>query len=269
MRKMDAPPSSSSPISLGERFGLDGGRDRRIYRARAPLRLGLAGGGTDLSPYSDLHGGATLNVTIDRFAFASLARRDGDVVVLRANDLDVEERHAAGPAADRPRARPAPRRLQSHRAAVPRRPPSRHRSLDRDRGAAGLGARLLVGAGGGAGRGLSRSLRPAAGSLRRGAGRVRDRAARAGPGGRQAGPIRRRLRRGQFHRVPSGRPRRRQSAAGGAGDLERAAKLGGGLLLRAVARFRCHHPRSDAGDRGRRQSRRWRRCTCSSRTRST
>ena len=39
-----------------------------IYRSKAPFRLGLAGGGTDVSPYADKFGGAILNVTVNLFA---------------------------------------------------------------------------------------------------------------------------------------------------------------------------------------------------------
>jgi D-glycero-alpha-D-manno-heptose-7-phosphate kinase len=57
-----------------------------IIRSRAPLRIGLAGGGTDVSPYSDLYGGAILNATINSFASASIVPRNDNKIILHAQD---------------------------------------------------------------------------------------------------------------------------------------------------------------------------------------
>jgi D-glycero-alpha-D-manno-heptose-7-phosphate kinase len=64
-------------------------------RAKAPLRLGLAGGGTDVSPYCDDHGGCVLNVTIDRSAMASIALRDDGRLAFDAVDLGKTDECAA------------------------------------------------------------------------------------------------------------------------------------------------------------------------------
>ncbi|MDE2146356.1 MAG: dehydrogenase [Burkholderiales bacterium] len=81
----------------------------KIYRARAPLRLGLAGGGTDVSPFSDTHGGHVLNATIDLYAQAILEPRHDGQVLFAAEDRQEQVALPAG--ADLPDAEP----LRLHR----------------------------------------------------------------------------------------------------------------------------------------------------------
>ena len=67
-----------------------------IIRSMAPLRIGLAGGGTDVSPYSDLFGGAILSATINKFAYATIIPKSDGKVTFRAIDKNEIEIVDAG-----------------------------------------------------------------------------------------------------------------------------------------------------------------------------
>jgi D-glycero-alpha-D-manno-heptose-7-phosphate kinase len=68
-----------------------------IIRSKAPLRLGLAGGGTDVSPYSDLYGGRILNATINMFAHTTIFPKNNGKIHLESCDLKVSESFDSAP----------------------------------------------------------------------------------------------------------------------------------------------------------------------------
>jgi D-glycero-alpha-D-manno-heptose-7-phosphate kinase len=57
-----------------------------IFRSKAPLRIGLAGGGTDVSPYSDQFGGSILNATINLYARTHIERTNDEMVSFHSID---------------------------------------------------------------------------------------------------------------------------------------------------------------------------------------
>lgn len=61
----------------------------KIYRAKAPLRISFAGGGTDVSPYADERGGLVLNATVDKYAYASLHPTDDHSITIKSLDYSM------------------------------------------------------------------------------------------------------------------------------------------------------------------------------------
>ncbi len=58
-----------------------------IVRSKAPLRLGLAGGGSDVSPYSDIYGGLILNASISLYSYCTIEERDDCLIQINAPDI--------------------------------------------------------------------------------------------------------------------------------------------------------------------------------------
>lgn len=61
----------------------------RLLRARAPLRVSFAGGGTDVPPYPAQEGGLVLSATINRYAWGTLRPRSDRQIGINSLDLDA------------------------------------------------------------------------------------------------------------------------------------------------------------------------------------
>ena len=62
-----------------------------IIRSKAPLRLGLAGGGSDVSPYSDIYGGLILNATINLYAYCTIEETQDRKITINSYDADCHQ----------------------------------------------------------------------------------------------------------------------------------------------------------------------------------
>ena len=72
------------------------GATMRIYKSKAPMRIGFFGGGTDVSPYAEEHGGKVLNCTIDKYVRCMMRPSGVPGVTIRSLDLEEVSRFVTG-----------------------------------------------------------------------------------------------------------------------------------------------------------------------------
>jgi D-glycero-alpha-D-manno-heptose-7-phosphate kinase len=60
-----------------------------LIRAKAPLRISFAGGGTDVPPYPEKEGGCVLNATINKYAYGTLKPREDMQIKVESLDFGI------------------------------------------------------------------------------------------------------------------------------------------------------------------------------------
>jgi D-glycero-alpha-D-manno-heptose-7-phosphate kinase len=63
--------------------------DKPLIRAKAPLRVSFAGGGTDVAPFPAKEGGLVLSATINRYAYGALAPREDSTITIESLDYGM------------------------------------------------------------------------------------------------------------------------------------------------------------------------------------
>lgn len=93
---------------------MDVGENQRaqLLRARTPLRVSFAGGGTDVPPYPVDEGGQVLSATINRYVYGTLRPREDRQIGIQSLDLDEVASMALGDTA------PSGGRLDLIKAAI-------------------------------------------------------------------------------------------------------------------------------------------------------
>lgn len=78
-------------ISIVSKDNIDWNQKEKIIsKAKSPVRISFAGGGTDLTNYFYEDDGVVLNATINKFAHAILEKREDSKIKINSNDFKIE-----------------------------------------------------------------------------------------------------------------------------------------------------------------------------------
>ena len=92
MRTLNRPPGSAAVTRARAQHAPS---VEPLYRAKAPLRVSFAGGGTDVAPFPEREGGLVLSATINRYAHGTMKPRTDGRIRVESLDLDTALEYGA------------------------------------------------------------------------------------------------------------------------------------------------------------------------------